>query len=71
MGVSHTYGEERLFAPTLTVTDDLGNRTSASTVVNVFVLPDLIANWNALKDALRRGDVEGASRAPPPTGPMM
>lgn len=58
--VSHSYGSEGLFFPTLTVTDDLGNRTTASTIVNVFPLPDLVAKWAAMKDALRNGDIGGA-----------
>jgi len=58
--VSHTYNQEGLFFPTLTVTDDLGNKTSATTIVNVFALPDLVAKWNAMKDALRIGDIDGA-----------
>ena len=58
--VSHVYTQERLFVPTVTVTDDLGNRTNATAIVNVFSLPDLVAKWNAMKDGLRRGDIQGA-----------
>ncbi|MFQ5853554.1 MAG: hypothetical protein ACE5JU_23595, partial [Candidatus Binatia bacterium] len=56
--VTHTYSQKRLFFPTLTVTDDLGNQISASTIVNVFALPDLVGKWNAIKDALRTGDID-------------
>jgi hypothetical protein len=58
--VSHTYSEEGLFFPTLIVTDDLGNKTSATTIVNVFALSDLVAKWDDMKDALRIGDIDGA-----------
>jgi len=58
--VSHTYNQERLFFPTLTVTDDQGNQISTTTIVNVFPLPNLVAKWNAVKDALRIGDIIGA-----------
>lgn len=58
--VTHVYAQERLFFPTLTVTDDLGNKTSAATIVNVFALPDLAAKWNAMKGALRNGDIDRA-----------
>ncbi|MFQ5852442.1 MAG: hypothetical protein ACE5JU_17905 [Candidatus Binatia bacterium] len=58
--VFHTYTEEQLFFPTLIVTDDLGNKTSATAIVNVFPLPDLVAKWNDMKDALRIGDIDGA-----------
>lgn len=61
-GVTFTYATERLFFPTVTVTDVSGARTSATAIVNVFALPDLVAKWNAMKDALRRGDVTGALR---------
>lgn len=58
--VSHTYQDDGLFFPTLTATDDQGNRVTASTIVNVFPFPDLVAKWAAMKDALRSGDVGGA-----------
>ena len=54
---SYTYSDEGLFFPTVTVTDDLGTKTSALAIINVFVLPDLVAKWTAMKDALRVGDI--------------
>jgi len=59
-GVSHTYTQEGLFFPTLTATDDLGSKTGATTIVNVFALPDLVAKWDDMKDALRIGDIDRA-----------
>lgn len=61
-GITLTYAAERLFSPTLTAIDASGSRTTATAIVNVFALPDLVAKWNALKDALRRGDIPGALR---------
>ena len=57
---SYTYSDEGLFFPTVTVTDDLGDKTSALAIINVFVLPDLVAKWTAMKDALRGGDIDQA-----------
>jgi hypothetical protein len=59
-GVTHTYTAQRLYFPTATVTDASGGQTRASTVVNVFPLPDLVGKRNTIKAALRRGDLEGA-----------
>jgi hypothetical protein len=58
--VTHTYSGEGLYFPTLTVTDAQGTQTTASTLINVFPLPDLMAKWNGMKAALRRGDIAGA-----------
>jgi hypothetical protein len=59
-GVTHSYASEGLFFPALTVTDAQGIQTTASTVVNVFPLLNLMAKWNDMKAALRRGDIEEA-----------
>ena len=58
--IRHTYTQEQMLLPTLTVTDDSGNQSIATTSINVFVLPDLVAKWNAMKDALRIGNIDTA-----------
>lgn len=62
--VSHTYPTVGLFFPTLTVTDDNGDRTSATAIVNVFTQATLVASlvgkWNAMKNALRGENIEAA-----------
>ncbi len=55
-----TYTTPGLYFPRLTVTDDQGTRYTATTVVKVGGTPPLVAKWEALKDALRRGDVPAA-----------
>jgi len=58
--VPHIYSREGLFFPTLTATDSSGNRTTASAIVHVFLLPDLVGQWNGLRAALRQGDITAA-----------
>jgi hypothetical protein len=53
-----------VYVPTATAIDTDGNRVSASTVVQVVspVALDTVlrAKWNAMRDALRAGDIVGA-----------
>jgi hypothetical protein len=59
-----TYARPGIYAPKVSVTDALGNRATATAIVQVFDLTGLDtllqAKWSALRDALRRGDVDGA-----------
>ena len=59
--VSHIYAKPGLFFPTVTVRSPEGAARSASGIVDVFAPPtDLVHKWNAMKAALRRGDVDAA-----------
>ncbi len=61
---SFTYATPGLYEPTVTVVAEDGTTHSASTLVRVFGVGELdlvlLPKWNALKDALRAGDVSGA-----------
>lgn len=62
-GRTFAYPQPGLYVPRVTLTDALGTRLTASTVVQVFdptILEGLLqAKWEGMKDALRRGDTEG------------
>lgn len=62
--VSFTYTAPGLYLPTVVVTDPQGGTTTARGAVTVLAQADLVAmlesKWQALKDALRAGDVPRA-----------
>jgi len=59
--VSHTYAKPGLFFPIVTARSPEGPTLTASGIVDVFAPPtDLVHKWNAMKAALRRGDVDAA-----------
>lgn len=63
-GRAFTLSQPGVYLPMATVTDSQGTRLSASTVIHVMdgnTLEALLeAKWAALKEAFRRGDVDGA-----------
>ena len=59
--VSYTYAKPGLFFPTVTARSPEGATRTMSAIVAVFAPPtDLVGKWNAMKAALRRGDVDAA-----------
>lgn len=64
-GLRFTYGQPGVYLATATVTNGTGAQ-KASAIVQVYDRPSLEAllqaKWAAMKEALRRGDVEGALR---------
>ena len=63
-GQSFTYSQPGLYVATAAVTDSQGTRTNAAAIIQVFDRAQLDTllqgKWNALRDALRAGDVEAA-----------
>ncbi|MGH7331184.1 MAG: Ig-like domain-containing protein [Candidatus Rokuibacteriota bacterium] len=66
-GEAFSYRQPGVYLPTVTITDSQGTRRSASTVLHVMdgnTLEALLeAKWSALKEAFRRGDIDGALQA--------
>lgn len=58
--LAHTYVAEGLYAPTVSVTDGAGKKSSLAIVVNVSRVPDLKKKWGDMIAVLRAGDVTGA-----------
>jgi hypothetical protein len=59
-GTTTTYTGQGLLLPVLRATDDQGIQYRATAVVNLGGVPSLVAKWQGLKDALRRGDLPAA-----------
>lgn len=59
-----TYAQPGLYFPKATITDASGRRFTLSSVVHVYGLATLdvllLAKWTAMKEALRRGDINAA-----------
>lgn len=66
-GQSFVYSVPGLYLPTVTLTDPQGHTRTATTVLQVYdraVFDSLVqARWRSMKDALRRGDMDGALSA--------
>jgi len=64
--LAFTYVRPGLYVPVLTVTDPAGAQVTARALVHVYdeaALDGLLqARWRALKDALRQGDLDAATR---------
>ncbi len=65
-GQLFSYAQPGLYFPRATITDAQGTRLTITTLVQVYdralLDPSLQAQWAALRDALQRGDVDGAVR---------
>lgn len=63
-GRAFTYSQPGIYLSKVTITDSQGTRLSASTVIHVMdantLEAVLEAKWAAMKDAFRRGDIDGA-----------
>ncbi len=63
-GQTFTYTQPGLYFPTATLTDARGNQFTVTALVQVYdrlaLDASLQAKWAAMRDALRRGDIEGA-----------
>ncbi|MGH2651041.1 MAG: hypothetical protein ACRDHK_07520, partial [Actinomycetota bacterium] len=59
--VTHTYVTDGLYLTSLVTREGATGRTITSRVpIHVMPLPDLATSWSAFRDALGRGDVDGA-----------
>ena len=63
-GQAFTYAQPGLYFPKATITDARGQRFTLSSVVQVYDLATLdvvlLGKWTAMKEALRRGDINAA-----------
>ncbi len=63
-GQVFTYAQPGLYFPQATLTDSSGQRVTVSGVIQVYDLATLdlllLGKWTAMKDALRRGDIDAA-----------
>lgn len=62
--ISHTYTSEGIFYPSVTAIDNQGNTYSDSIAITVLSKTEidtlLKSKWEGMKEALNRGDIEGA-----------
>jgi hypothetical protein len=60
VGLNHTYQQNGLYFPTLTVTASTGSKSMWTVLVSVSKIPDLKAKWDEMRTALAAGQIESA-----------
>jgi len=63
--VRYTYLTEGLHIASMLVRDQTGQFRATRVPINVLPVPDLPPIWDAFRNALGRGDVDGAARSSP------